>query len=170
MYMTVIEQVDSVVSIDFQTWHTTHGITTLLFDIEGTLTEWADPAVAQETVAHLATARTYGIKHIGLVTNINPRFAARVEAVARQVDAEVYRFPTKFLERKPSGQMIRSILRELDVSPAQCGFIGDKYVDVLAARNARVARMAWVERFGTSDQWFDRAIYRHVERRLKKLR
>lgn len=146
----------------------THGITTVLFDIEGTLTEWADPAVADATVAYLANARIHGIKHIGLVTNINPRFAPRVQAVVEQVGAEVYRFPTTFFDRKPSGRMIRSILRELDIPPEQCGFVGDKYVDVLSARNARVARMAWVERFGTADQWFDRSVYRRIERRLKK--
>lgn len=166
--MTVIEQVPAVTAIDFQTWHTTHGITTLLFDIEGTLTQWADPAVDQETIDHLATARSYGIAHIGLVTNINLKYKARVEHVARQIDADIYRFPTNFLERKPGARMIHSILRELGASPEQCGFIGDKYVDVLAARNARLPRMAWVDRYGTADQWFDRAVYRHVERRLKR--
>lgn len=166
--MTVVERVPAVTAIDFQTWHTTHGITTLLFDIEGTLTEWADPVVAQPTIDHLARARSYGIQHIGLVTNINPRHKARVQHVAEQIGADIYRFPTTMLERKPGARMIRSILSELDVSPMQCGFIGDKYVDVLAARNAHVARMAWVERYGTADQWFDRTIYRHLERQLKR--
>lgn len=166
--MTVLQHAASVVAIDFAEWHREHGITALLFDIEGTITEWNDPGVEQQIIDHLALARASGIEHIGIVTNINAKHAARVEQVAASIAADTFRFPTSFFERKPSGRMIRSILHELSTSPQACGFIGDKLVDVLAARNAGVARVAWVERHGTADQWFDRSVYRRLEPLLRR--
>lgn len=166
---TTLEFADAVLSIDFKNWHDQHGIDTLLFDIEGTLTQWADPEVNQAIVDKLQAARRYGIAHIGLVTNINPKYRQRVDTVAKRVDADVYRFPTSFFERKPSGAMIRDCLQQLGSNTESCGFVGDKLFDVMAARNARVKRVAWVARHGTADQWFDRFVYRIVEPLAKRL-
>lgn len=168
MTKTTIQLTDSVSTLDFKQWHDKHGIDTLLFDIEGTLTEWAKPEVDSVVIDKLRSARQHGIKYIGLVTNINPKYHQRVAAVAEQVGADIYRYPTSFFKRKPSGAMIRDCLRQLDSKPDRCGFVGDKLFDVMAARNARVKRMAWVSRYGSADQWFDRLIYRLVEPALKR--
>lgn len=161
---TTIEHAVSVPAIDFAAWHRQHGITTVLFDIEGTITQWADPAVDPKVITALATAREHGIRHLGLVTNINSKHKTRVAEVAQQIKADTTRYPTSFGMRKPSGAMIVSSLDELGVDPRHCAFVGDKIVDILAARNAGVARVAWVQRHGTADHWFDRFVYRHVEK------
>ena len=165
--MTVVTSHPHVTDIDFAQWRR-DGITTLLFDIEGTLTEWADPAVDPRIIDHLKAARSAGIESIGLVTNISARYESRVKQVAEQVGADSYRLPRRFVERKPSSAMIVDTLDEFDEVPGNCGFIGDKIVDIAAGKNADVARVAWVERYGTADHWFDRYIYRHLERRLRK--
>lgn len=169
MIKTTLEHTDSVTSLDFKNWHDQHGIKTLLFDIEGTLTEWASPEVESDIIEKLKSAREDGIKHIGLVTNINPKYHQRVADVAEQVDADIYRFPTSFFHRKPSGAMIKDCLEQLGSSPEQCGFIGDKLFDAMAARNARVKHMAWVSRHGKADQWFDRYVYRLLEPVIKRM-
>ncbi len=161
---TTIEHADSVPAIDFAAWHRQHAISTVLFDIEGTITQWADPVVDPKVVAALRQARKSGIRYVGLVTNINSKHKARVAEVAQQIGADTIRYPTSFGMRKPSGKMIISSLDELGVDASKCGFVGDKIVDILAARNAGVARVAWVQRHGTADHWFDRFIYRHIEK------
>ena len=161
---TTIEHVDRVPSIDFAAWHNQHGITTVLFDIEGTITEWADPAVDPAVITALQTARANGIQHLGLVTNINSKHKDRVTEVAQQIQADTMRYPISFGMRKPSGKMITSSLDELGVDPRSCAFVGDKIVDIMAARNAGVNRVAWVQRHGTADHWFDRFVYRHIEK------
>jgi len=166
--MPPIEHISSIHDIDFAAWHRDHGIDVVLFDVEGTLTEWSSRQIPDATIRCLEQARVDGIRHIGLVTNISPRKAKRVASLARQISADTYRYPTSLGVRKPSGAMIRDSLGELGVTPEHCAFVGDKIVDCLAGRNAHVARIAWVQRHGTADHWFDRLIYRPIERLVRK--
>jgi len=139
----------------------------MLFDIEGTLTPWADPQVDSEVAGAIRRARKAGIVHLGLVSNMHPRHSARAAAVADQIDAATYHVPVVWHERKPSPAMIRAALARLDMPAAEAGFAGDKLVDVLAARRAGVKRVAWVDRLGTADHPLDRFIYRPLERVIK---
>lgn len=164
---TWLELDKSVAQLDFAAWHKEYGITTMLFDIEGTLTQWADPNVDPAVKDALARAKKHGISHFGLVSNIHRRHAERVEKVARQIGAKTYHMPLSRQDRKPSPAMLKKALRALDASPEQTGFAGDKIVDVLAAYRAGVKRVAWVPRLGTADHPFDRWVYRPLESMLR---
>jgi CDP-diacylglycerol--glycerol-3-phosphate 3-phosphatidyltransferase len=163
-----LEHSPGVASIDFAAWHRQYGVRAVLFDIEGTLTPWADPQVEERVAIAIKQARKAGITHIGLVSNMHPRHGARAEAVAAQVGADAWFVPRARGERKPSPAMIHTALSGFGVSASDAAFVGDKLVDVLAARRARVTRAAWVDRLGTADHPFDRLVYRPLERLLKR--
>jgi CDP-diacylglycerol--glycerol-3-phosphate 3-phosphatidyltransferase len=156
-----------VAAIDFAAWHKQYGVRAMLFDIEGTLTPWADPQVDSEVAVALRQARKSGIAHLGLVSNMHHSHSARAAAVAEQIDAATYHVPLVPREHKPSPTMVHAALVKLKVPAAEAGFAGDKLVDVLAARRAGVARVAWVDRLGMVDHPFDRLVYRPVERVIK---
>lgn len=162
-----LEHTSGVASIDFAAWHKEHGIRAVLFDIDGTLAPWNDPTVDVEVKAALEYARKSGVAHVGLVSNMNPKHVERLAAVAKQVNASTYHVPGTPSERKPSPAMIHAALKKLDVAPKEAGFVGDKVVDVLAARRAGVARIAWVQRLGSADHPLDKLLYRPAERLLK---
>ncbi|HUB93386.1 MAG TPA: CDP-alcohol phosphatidyltransferase family protein [Verrucomicrobiae bacterium] len=165
--MEWLEHDPGVSVIDFETWHKRHGIRAVLFDIEGTLTPWADPTVDDVVASAMKHARKVGIEHVGLVSNMHPRNVARAAAVADQITAGTYHVPTSRNERKPSPVMIHTALAVLGVRVEEAGFVGDKIIDVLAARRAGVARVAWVDRLGKADHPFDRIVYRPIERVIK---
>lgn len=162
-----LEHYRGVADIDFKVWHEKYGITTVLFDVEGTLTEWADPQLAHVVEAALKKAKMAGIAHFGLVSNMSQRHVERLETVAKQIGAETYHVPTSSRERKPDAFMINAALNSLNVSPKECAFVGDKIVDVMAGKRAGVSKVAWVDRLGTADHPFDVFIYRHLEHLLK---
>lgn len=164
-----LEHAPGVTAIDFAGWHDRRGICAVLFDIEGTLTPWADPKVDEAVAAALKHARKAGIEHYGLVSNMNARYAARAAAVAEQIGAGTYHVPLVCADRKPSPAMLRAALAKLDVRPEAAGFVGDKLVDVLAAHRAGVARVVWVDRLGSADHVLDKLFYRPAERLLKWL-
>lgn len=164
-----LEKPSSLTEIDFTAWHNTHGIAYVLFDVEGTLTPWAEHLVEQETMDALARAKAAGIKEFGLVSNMNSRHKRRLQSVARQIGAKTYQLPIQTHERKPSPYMIRTALADLGAKPANTGFVGDKLVDVITAKRAGLARTAWVKRWGTADHILDKLVYRPLEPLLKRL-
>lgn len=156
-------------TIDFAEWNTSHTITTILFDIDGTLAPWRSNAIENEIKEVLQRLRQNGITHIGLVTNMSARHEQKIKQMARVVGADMYIFPQTWRWRKPSSQMIRAALDRLHASPEKTAFVGDKIVDVIAARRAKLVRVAWVERLGTTDHFFDKYLYRLIEPVLKWL-
>jgi len=156
-----------VTAIDFAAWHKQYGIRAVLFDIEGTLTPWADPQVDNEVASALRRARKSGIVQVGLVSNMRPRHSARAAAVANQIDAATYHVPLMLADRKPSPAMVYAALSKLDVPAREVAFVGDKLVDVLAAHRAGIARVAWVDRLGSADHPLEKVFYRPLERAIK---
>jgi HAD superfamily phosphatase (TIGR01668 family) len=167
--LTWLEYPQGVSSIDFASWHKEHGIRAVLFDIDGTVAPWNDARVDEAVKLALQHARTTGITHIGLVSNMSHRRTERLMAVVEQTGASTYHVPHNRHERKPSPAMIHAAFRAIDASPGETGFVGDKLIDVVAARRAGVARVAWVERLGVADHPLDRILYRPVERIIKWL-
>lgn len=157
-----------IITADLVSW-AEQGITCLLCDIEGTLTPWGESAVEPAVLQKLAEARRAGIAKIGLITNIPPSKVAQIKAVAAAVQAEVYCFPLKHSERKPSSTMVQRAMGELGVLPEHTAMIGDKLVDVLAAQRAQVNRVMWVKRLGEADNAFDKLLYRPIEPLLRRL-
>jgi len=164
-----LEHIEGVQTIDFRRWHTEYGIDVVLFDVEGTLTEWRGTDVSDSIVEILRQAKKAGIAHIGLVSNMPHRHHDRMEIVAKQVGAETIHTPQFRHERKPSASMIRAALKNLDTAPEHVGFVGDKLIDALAGHRAGVARVAWVAMLPGNDHPFDRYVYRRLERWLKWL-
>ncbi len=164
-----LEHAPGVAVIDFAAWHKQYGVRAVLFDIEGTLTPWADHRVDEVIALALKRARKAGIEHYGLVSNMNARHVARAAKVAEQINATTYHVPLARGERKPSPAMLRIALAKLEIPPEAAGFVGDKLVDVLAAHRAGAARVAWVSRLGSADHPLDRFLYRPAERLLKWL-
>lgn len=156
-------------TIDFAAWNINHTITTILFDIDGTLAPWRSNAIESEIKEVLRHLRQNGITHIGLVTNMSARHEQKIKQMAQEVGADMYIFPRTWRWRKPSSQMIRAALDRLHTSPEKTAFVGDKIVDVMAARRAKLVRAAWVERLGTTDHFFDKYLYRPIEPVLKWL-
>jgi len=162
---TKVNLVSSVCSIDFEALRA-QGVKCLLFDIEGTIALWGTSTVTDDVARCIKKS---GIKKIGIVTNINHAHAKRVEQVAQQISAGAYHYPESAHQRKPKPYMINACLDELGVRPQETVMIGDKLFDVLAAKNAKLPAMFWVDRLGDADNWFDRNIYRRVEPLLKRL-
>ena len=164
-----LEYYQHVTDIDLAALHKEYAITTALFDIDGTIAPWREQTVSPEIIAAITTAKLAGIKHIGLVTNMHRRNQARLEAIAKQLDIQVYILPLRRQERKPSPRMIFAALKQLGSEPGHTVFIGDKVVDVIAGRKARLARVIWVSRLGNSDHLLDKLVYRPIEPLLKWL-
>lgn len=165
---TIIEQPTLVASIDFQQWHQ-EGIDWILFDVEGTLTEWGGQDVSIDVMEALKKAKKEGIHHFGLVSNMKQSHEARIKKVAAQIGARAYQIPGHARTRKPSPSMIQAILREYTIDPAQVAFVGDKVVDVWSAQRAGVARVAWVHVLDGTDHPFDKILYRRIEPILRWL-
>jgi CDP-diacylglycerol--glycerol-3-phosphate 3-phosphatidyltransferase len=164
-----LEHAESVRTIDFRQWHDEYGITTVLFDVEGTLTEWRGDTVSDPIIKALQDAKKAGIVHIGLVSNMPHKKHSRMEVIARQVGAETVHTPRLNNERKPSAAMIHAALNNLKTTPEHAGFVGDKLVDVVAGHRAGLPRVAWVAMLPGNDHPVDRLIYRRIERGLKWL-
>lgn len=155
-------------AIDFARWHVDCGIKCVLFDIDGTLTVHASTCVNEDIICALDQARRDGVVWIGLVTNTRPRNELRVSLIASQVGARTYHLPRRWCHSKPSSYMILRALKTLGVEPDRAAFVGDKVVDILAAKRAGLARVVWVDRLGTGDHVFDRLVYRRIEPFLKR--
>jgi HAD superfamily hydrolase (TIGR01662 family) len=164
-----LEFIEGVTLIDFPTWHKTYGIDTVLFDIDGTLTPWNEEVVGAEVLLALKRAKKSGISKVGLVSNMRSKKLSRLAAIAEQIGAVTYHLPRRFRTRKPSAFMINVALQESQSERANTAFVGDKIVDVLAARRAGLKRVAWVERLGTSDHISDRVIYRPIEKLFMRI-
>lgn len=163
---TALEKYESLESIDFAAWHA-QGIECVLFDAEGTLVSWRNDKIPAQIALSLQRARHSGIAHLALISNIPQRRRPQIEAIAAQMHATLYRIPERRGERKPSARMIQAALRDLNIPPASTAFVGDKWVDVFAARRAGLQRVAWVNRLGDNDHPFDRLVYRRVEPLVK---
>jgi CDP-diacylglycerol--glycerol-3-phosphate 3-phosphatidyltransferase len=165
--LTWLEHTPGVTAIDFAAWHKDHGITTVLFDIDGTLTPWNVVHVEDVVISAVQEAKKAGIAHVGLVSNMRAKRLERLASIAEQVGASTYHLPQRPDERKPSSKMIYAALEKIGGTPEQTGFVGDKIVDVLAAQRAGLARMAWVDRLGTADHMIEKIFYRPIERFIK---
>jgi CDP-diacylglycerol--glycerol-3-phosphate 3-phosphatidyltransferase len=165
--LTWLEHASGVAAIEFAAWHQAQGINTVLFDIDGTLTPWNVERVENVVVAAVGEAKRAGIVHVGLVSNMSVRRIARLASIAEQVGASTYHLPQHHSERKPSPVMIHAALTKIGGRPEEAAFVGDKIVDVLAAHRAGLARVAWVDRLGSTDHILDRLFYRPVERFAK---
>lgn len=163
---TVVEQYTQLSEIDFAKWRA-ENVTCILFDIDGTLTSWRSDEVSQETLDALKKARKAGIRHIGLVSNMPLSRKMQSQAVAQQIEAATYQLSKNRLRRKPNPYMIRAALEELGMSQENTAFVGDKLIDVLAARQAGLRRAAWVEHLGKEDHPLDALLYRRVEPFIK---
>lgn len=162
---TKIIHASGVCAIDFAALRDS-GITCILFDIEGTLTQWGDTTVHDEIVQ---CVRSSGITNIGLVSNMDSSKADRLAVVARQVGATSYHCPHNRRQRKPRPYMLEACMRELGTTPDTTVLVGDKIIDVLAAKNTRLPYAVWLAKLPGRDHWFDRWIYRRIEPLLKKL-
>lgn len=164
---TRVEHYPSLLEIDFKAWRR-QGITCALFDVDSTVTPWLEPTVEKAIIQKLVQARQAGMTRIGLVTNSNKRNVERIAAIARQVGADGYFMPQRFRERKPRPSLIRQAMAQFDVPPEQVAMVGDKYsADVVAAKRAGVARVAWVDRLGDADHPYDRYFRRPIEKLIK---
>ena len=163
-----LELSPGVMDIDFKQWHDVYDVRAVLFDIEGTLAEYSQREVSEEMAAVIAGLASIGIDHVGIVTNIRSREAARVEAIARQLGVELYRYPTGLHDRKPHRVMARALLEEMGFDPTHAAFVGDKIVDVLVGARLDMPRVAWVDRLGTADHIVEKHGYRPIEKLLKK--
>lgn len=163
----VYQQYASITAIDFAAWHSTYGVICLICDIEGTLLPWGDSEVSGAVRQALKRARRAGITKFALVTNISPSQEARVRTIARAVRADVYCIPRGLEQRKPSPHMVLAAMETLGVSPHETAIVGDKLLDVLAARRAHIRMTAWVSRLGSTDHPGDRLFYRPIEPLLK---
>lgn len=165
---TIVEHHQSVLDIDIQKWRE-QGITCLLLDIDSTITPWLETTVEKEIAKKLAEAREQGITHIALVTNASKKNVKRVADIAKQVGADAYFLPERFRERKPRPSLINQAIESFGLTPVQIAMVGDKYgTDVLAAKRAGIARVAWVDRLGDADQAYDRYIRRPVEKIIRQ--
>lgn len=165
---TVVEHHQSILDIDIQQWRK-HGITCLLLDVDSTITPWLETKVEKKIIEKLAQARKLGITHIALVTNANIRKMERIADIAKQIGADAYFLPERFRERKPRPSLIHQAMETFNLPPEQIGMVGDKYgTDVLAAKRAGIARVAWVDRLGDADHAYDRYVRRPVEKLIKR--
>lgn len=165
---TIIEHYSSILDIDFKAWQAS-GVTCVLLDVDSTITPWLDTAVQPEIAKKLAQARADGMVHLALVTNSNRKKVARIQDIAKQCGADAYFLPERFRERKPRPSLIHRAIEQFEVMPDQVAMVGDKYsADVLAAKRANVARVAWVDRLGDADHPYDRYVRRPVEKLLKR--
>ena len=162
---TVVEHAASVLDIDFKSLRRA-GVECVIFDLEGTVTEWRGTDVAAEVRRHI---KELGITKIGVATNMHHSRGAEVEKLARQLGAGSFQFPRARGDRKPAATMLEACMAELKARPEQTVMVGDKLLDVLAAKKAGVGRAIWVEKFGRVDHWFDRLVYRKIEPFLKRL-
>lgn len=165
---TIVEHYPSVLDIDFAQWHC-QGITCVLLDVDSTVTPWLEMKVAEEIAKKLQQARKAGITHIGLATNSNKKNVARIADIAKQIGADGYFMPQRFRERKPRPSLIHQAMQQFNAPPEAVAMVGDKYsADVLAAKRAGIARVAWVDRLGDADHPYDRYLRRPVEKLLKR--
>ncbi len=162
-----LELSPGVMEIDFKKWHDDYGVTTVLFDIEGTIAEYSQHEVSVDMAKVIKELHMVGISNVGIVTNILRRDSARVEKIAKQLDIALFRYPAGILDRKPSRTMARSILAEMDVKPSEAAFVGDKIVDVLVGARLKMPRVAWVDRLGKADHIVEKHAYRPIEKILK---
>ena len=163
--MTKTEKYSSVTKIDFAQWRK-EGIECVIFDIEGTIAVWGTESVPDDIKRHIKRSK---IKKIGIATNLNIKHKEKVANFANQIGAKSYQLPRFRAERKPKGRMLRSCIRELGSTHEKTAMVGDKLLDIMAAKSADVNRVAWIDRYGDQDHWFDKLIYRHLEPIIKKL-
>jgi uncharacterized protein len=165
---TMIEHYTSVLEIPFQTWQQ-QGITCVLLDVDSTITPWLETTVGKEIAEKLSQTRMQGITHIALVTNSNKRNVPRIADIAAQIGADAYFMPQRFRERKPRPSLIQQAMETFNLPSEQIAMVGDKYgTDVLAAKRAGIARVAWVDRLGDADHPYDRYLRRPVEKLIKR--
>ena len=163
---TVVEHYPSVLAIDFAQWHA-QGISCVLFDVDSTITPFLHTQVQPEIIKHLTLARRAGILHIALISNAKK--PARIKSIATQIGANAFFTPARFAERKPRPSLPQKAMTEFGVTPEQVAMVGDKYgMDVRAAKRARVARVAWVDRLGDADHPLDRYLRRPFEKLIKR--
>lgn len=162
---TKIIRAKSIMQIDFSMFQK-NAVECLLFDIEGTLTQWGGDTVPEEIRHRIADA---GIKKIGIVSNMPSQHKARADSVGMQIGAGIVMVPLNASMRKPRATMVEECLRQLNVTAEQTVLIGDKYIDVLTAQNAGLREMIWVDVMPGDDHWFDRYVYRRVEPLIKRL-
>ncbi len=162
---TQVVRLSGVAEIDFQAL-VQRGITCVLFDIEGTIAPWGTTQVSEQLKRHITES---GIRKIGIVTNIHHTHVDRAQGFGRQIGAGSVQVPLSFSDRKPSARMIQACLRDLDAKREQTVMVGDKLLDVLAAKNAGLAQAIWVDYLPGPDHWFDRYVYRRIEPLLKKI-
>lgn len=165
---TIVEHYPSVLDINFKLWRE-QGISCVLLDVDSTITPLLETTVEQEVTDKLAQARKLGITHIALITNSPRRNEARIADIAKQIDADAFFIPQRFRERKPRPSLINQAMEKFGLLPGQIAMVGDKYgTDVLAAKRAEVARVAWVDRLGDADHPYDRYLRRPVEKLIKR--
>ena len=160
MAKITVQHVDSVCQIDFAGLRES-GIDCVLFDAEGTITPYGKsevPIQIQECI------KNSGMQKVGLVTNINKREVSRVKEIANQINATTFQHPKAWRDRKPSPLMLQNCMRTLRSRPEKTVMVGDKLVDVSAARRAGLSTVFWVRRHGKEDHWYDTLIYRPFEK------
>ena len=154
----------SVTDVDFKTLRK-QGISCVLFDVEGTLTQWGDERVSAALRRHIASS---GLRKIGIISNMPKSHVARAQKVGAQIGAKVVMVPQTWRMRKPGSAMVQACLQALSAEPSQTIIIGDKLIDALTAKRAGLAGVIWVEVLPGADHWFDKYIYRMIEPVAKK--
>lgn len=162
---TEVRHVRSVCDIDFEKLKG-QGVEAVLFDIDGTITTWGGTRVNIDIVDCIQQSK---LKKVGIVTNIDKKNARRAKSIADQINADSYQFPRLRKHRKPRAYMIESCIAELNTSKEKTVMVGDKLLDVLAAKNANIHAVYWTDMLHGPDHWFDRWIYRKIEPFLKKI-
>lgn len=148
------------------------GVTTLCFDIDGTVTDYHSPAVPQAAASHLRALNEAGYQTF-VVSNCYGKRAQEVHRLFDDVATGVFT-PEDCLapgetpadarsHGKPAPDMILAAIDRAQVSPGQVLMVGDQlFKDVLAARRAGTSALL-VPRLGPSDHTGVRILQRPVE-------
>lgn len=165
---TALEHYPSVLDINLRAWHG-QGIAGILLDVDSTLTPWLGSDVLPDIAQKLLQARAKGwVHYIGLVTNSSKRNARRLKKIAQQCGADGIFTPARLRDRKPRPAMLLKAIEQSGLSAKQVAMVGDKLsADVLAAKRARVAKVAWVNPLGDADHPLDKALRRPLEKIIK---
>jgi len=87
MATTILEYYPSIAEVDFERWHSQGGVSCLITDMEGTITEYGGSVVSTEAINAIEAARSAGyISMVGIFTH--KKDTDVVASVAEQIGAD----------------------------------------------------------------------------------
>ncbi|CAH1856047.1 Phosphoglycolate phosphatase [Convivina intestini] len=157
-FLTPTYMVDSIYDLTVEELRS-HGITTVLTDLDNTLLAWNNPDGTPELHQWLQDLKQGGIELIVISNNTNKRVAKAVNAL--NIDFVAWSL-------KPLPRGILSVMRQRHLRSQEVIMVGDQMLtDVWAAHLAGI-RSVLVKRLIDSDMW-QTWLNRSIETQAKKI-